>query len=424
VNELLNFCNKHSDIYIYGAGVFGRIISVFLRENGIIPKAFLVSQNRTGINSVLDLPVLSVDDLDDHFINDSGIVVAAAEENQLSILQVISESGAVFNSEVFSPNDKELNDIKDRTKFIVNYPVDNNVNVLIYHRVIDISLDTRNLCIKPCVFEEQIKFLKDNYKIVRADDEWDDSESCVVITFDDGYFDFYENVLPLLEKYHVPATVFVSTDFIDKYEEIWGDELERVLCFNGFKQFEYRGKHYCLRNEEERRLTLLELREVLKAESSQKRASSLIELANILDFHMGPRETHRIMTSSEICECSKSDFVTIGAHTASHCCLSSEMVEIQREQIIKSKQVLENLIGREVDVFAYPYGQRGDFTDKTIEVALEARFKKVFAAYGGLTNKRFEYGRIPRNSIVDCETEAQLKSRFGLVNCIYGNGFV
>jgi len=76
----------------------------------------------------------------------------------------------------------------------------------------------------PAVFSEQMKFLSDHdYTVV----DLRDLKACldannksvrkfVVITFDDGYRDFYTNAFPILQKYQFPATVFLPTDFIDE----------------------------------------------------------------------------------------------------------------------------------------------------------------------------------------------------------------
>ena len=49
----------------------------------------------------------------------------------------------------------------------------------------------------------------------------------VAVTFDDGYTDNLYQAKPMLEKYSVPATVFVCTGYVGK--EFWWDEIERLV---------------------------------------------------------------------------------------------------------------------------------------------------------------------------------------------------
>ena len=59
------------------------------------------------------------------------------------------------------------------------------------------------------------------------------SRRSIVITFDDGYADNLYNAKPLLERYKIPATVFVTSGHIYAQEEFWWDELDRVLLQPG-----------------------------------------------------------------------------------------------------------------------------------------------------------------------------------------------
>lgn len=402
----------------------GRFISVFLRENEIIPTCFIVTSFIEEPRKILDIPVLSSRMAREKVTSRSAIIIAVTEKSQASVIKSIEESLSLSSLDRYTLSDKELDEIRDFTEFKNKYGTENNINVLIYHRVFDLPLDTRNLCISPKIFEEQLVFLKENYRILRSDENWDTDEKCVVLTFDDGYFDFRHNIVPLLEKYEVPATVFIATDFIDTDREIWGDELERFLFFTSKSEFVFKGNEYSVKNHEEKIKTLFKLRTILKAMPEEKRENNLSELRMLVDSQKKSRDTHRIMTTDEIIECSKSRFVTIGAHTSSHCCLASEILQVQNEKIAESKRKLEEIIQREVDVFAYPYGQKEDFTDDTAKLAIDMGFKRIFAAYAGLTGKAPIKGKIPRNCIADCSDIAQVARRMAITECIYGNDYI
>ena len=104
---------------------------------------------------------------------------------------------------------RELNlDIK-----IVLESKDENVKkipVLMYHGVSDVTWGIANLFMKVSDFEDQLKYIHDNYETIFVE-EMDDfgSKKAVVLTFDDGYVDFYTNVLPLLKKYNIKANLYV-----------------------------------------------------------------------------------------------------------------------------------------------------------------------------------------------------------------------
>lgn len=73
----------------------------------------------------------------------------------------------------------------------------------------------------PSLFARQLQYLRDNgYKVVDLDaairsmESGINSQKSVVITFDDGYRDFYVNAHPALRKFGFTATVFLPTGFI------------------------------------------------------------------------------------------------------------------------------------------------------------------------------------------------------------------
>ena len=113
------------------------------------------------------------------------------------------------------------------------------VVILMYHRVFESSADPWELCVSPGHFAEHLEVLNGNYQVmslnelVRALRDAQLPKRGVVLTFDDGYADNLWNSKPLLEKYEVPATVFVTIGSLDSPNEFWWDDLERVLLQEG-----------------------------------------------------------------------------------------------------------------------------------------------------------------------------------------------
>lgn len=95
-----------------------------------------------------------------------------------------------------------------------------SVSILMYHHV---SEDTpRVTSVTPEEFEAHLQYLKDNdFNVVSLPDAIHAVEQgsglpdkAVVLTFDDAYLNLYENAAPILERFEMPWTLFVSTEVI------------------------------------------------------------------------------------------------------------------------------------------------------------------------------------------------------------------
>jgi len=115
------------------------------------------------------------------------------------------------------------------------------IPILIYHYVeyVEDEKDTirKSLDTTPDVFENQIITLKeDGYVFLTMNEvgdiiegKIDKPKKAVALTFDDGYRDFFSDVLPILKKYGVKATVYVISSFLDKPNYLFKDQLKEIL---------------------------------------------------------------------------------------------------------------------------------------------------------------------------------------------------
>lgn len=115
------------------------------------------------------------------------------------------------------------------------------VPILMYHYVENIQNPNDKLRVElnipPAVFEQQVITLKNaGYTFMTAkelgevmDGKMTMPQKPILLTFDDGHWDFATDVLPILEKYHVKATSYVISGFIGGSDFMTPQELEEVI---------------------------------------------------------------------------------------------------------------------------------------------------------------------------------------------------
>jgi peptidoglycan/xylan/chitin deacetylase (PgdA/CDA1 family) len=302
--------------------------------------------------------------------------------------------------------------------------------ILLYHRVTELPSDPQWLCVTRQRFAEHLKFLQKHthplrlQQMVRALRDGNLPRQSVVVTFDDGYADNLYNAKPLLEHYDIPATVFVTTGYIETKREFWWDELDRLLLQSGtlpetlrlrIKQNNYQWElgeaaHYSVDNYERnrswhvgeqnnptpRQRLYRSLCPLLRPLSDGERQNVLDQLLAWSGAESLSRPTHRTLSSEEIISLADGDLVEVGAHSVTHPVLSAIQADAQRNEIRASKNRLETILGRPVSSFAYPFGGRRDYSMETVANIREVGFSCSCSNFSGNVRRDTDLFQLPR----------------------------
>ncbi|WP_457324025.1 polysaccharide deacetylase family protein [Roseateles sp. P5_E11] len=190
------------------------------------------------------------------------------------------------------------------------------------------------------------------------------------LSFDDGYADNHDVALPLLQKHGLPCSFFVATGFLDG-GRMWNDTLiesvrltaESMLDLRGLQdgRGEDLGQH-ALGDTAGRRAMLGKLIERVKYLPPEPRLACV----NAIAARAGVRPPDDLMMSSEQVRSLRRAGMQIGAHTVSHPILATLDASQAAEEIGRSRDALQQLLGEKVGLFAYPNGKPG--TDYLPEV--------------------------------------------------------
>lgn len=280
------------------------------------------------------------------------------------------------------------------------------VLTLLYHRVNQLQYDKNLLAVSPKNFYDHMSYLKKNYPIVRFEQGWEELEGdAVCITFDDGYMDNFWNALPILEELDIPATIFVATGNINTPEELWWDELERILLDrqkeyahtfslrDDFFACEWPTGNFFDRNElydtlhwlMYDKISVVRRKEWMRQLRAWKGTGS-----------KGRKENQVLQTGTAGMD---SMLLTIGAHTVNHPSLGVLSEKEQRYEIGQSVRDLKRLFHREIAVFSYPFGTKHDYDETTIEICREEKLRKAASNFPGIWTEGCDEYQIPRNLV-------------------------
>lgn len=258
--------------------------------------------------------------------------------------------------------------------------------ILGYHRIAKVADDEAEICVTPERFAQQMQALSEGAqpisltKLVKYLKAGSVPPKSVAVTFDDGYADNLYEAKPVLEKYEIPATVFVCTGYAGK--EFWWDELARLIISSNTALHTLRlevGKRQFIWDQpkvspaasldirSKFRQALYHFLLALDVEEQSQAMDTIRNWANVASNNVQARA----LTHAELLQLAEGGLIEIGAHTRHHPMLPQLSLERQREEILESKHDLEELLGKRVDGFAYPNGRA---TDAARQIVREAGF--------------------------------------------------
>lgn len=239
--------------------------------------------------------------------------------------------------------------------------------ILCYHRIGSGGVPLYS-SLEPEIFETQMKFLRNRYRIVPFDTlakELEGSgppEHSVVITFDDGYRDVYRHAFPILRKYEIPATIYLTSNAIESNSVAWYDRIFLALNIVPGDKLDLlldRPRRFSLPTSEARLRAAEEIISYLRTLPSTRCEEFCLGLEN--QIPLPPEElANRMLTWEQIREMQQAG-IAFGSHTLSHATVSRlEPAALERE-LSQSKAFLEQRLGVPVKDFAYPFGKFADY---------------------------------------------------------------
>jgi peptidoglycan/xylan/chitin deacetylase (PgdA/CDA1 family) len=241
----------------------------------------------------------------------------------------------------------------------------------------------------------------------------------VAFTFDDGWRDNLTAALPIFREMGAPFAVYVATGFPERAPLAWKYNLAEVLFGRQELTLDAAGERHTfdLSTPAGKDRAYRAIVKLLVSSRSGKREQVLEAIAPAGELTRKAAELG--LDWEGIRTLARDPLVTIGAHTRQHYNLALLPEADLGSEIEGSKRKLEEVLGRRVDHFAYPYGGRAHAGPREFAAARAAGFRtatttrigNLFPQHAGLMHclpripasgklNRIEYFRASQSGLV------------------------
>jgi len=268
----------------------------------------------------------------------------------------------------------------------------NSLSILIYHRVLPVADPLRPSVVDAKSFDSHMQWVAKDFNILSLNEaamlikKGQLPSKALCITFDDGYLDSLLVALPILQKYDLIASFFVSSDYIGK-DSMWLDQLVASIKETKNETVVLDNKCFDLTSLTARRKFFVFSEEYIK---SQPRTDSKLILSKLV-ADLGGYTKEKLMLDEKDIRTLFNAGMDIGAHGKKHLILSQSSGKEVSSEITDSKIQIERIIQHEVSGFAYPNGLfPDDFNVGHQKMVEEAGYKYAVATNFGCSYSKSE----------------------------------
>lgn len=258
-------------------------------------------------------------------------------------------------------------------------------------------------------FDAQMAYLAHRFRCVSLATLLDEmanghiSPYTVAITFDDGFRDNATTAFPILQRYRIPATIFLTADFIGNSELLWPEKISGAIAITKMPFLDFDGTRHAIGTSEQKaniyRLLTHTFKNIPPADIPQKIADILNRI-EVSEHQLNNSQWHGqvgTMDWNEAKALKDSGLIEFGAHTKSHSCLKELSNDHAEQEISESKHIIERHLGP-IQYFAYPFGE-GYYTNEHRLMAIRAGYRAVFTTDAQRVSSHTDFYSLPRLGI-------------------------
>lgn len=275
--------------------------------------------------------------------------------------------------------------------------------ILMYHRILK---DEFINGLTPQEFEKQIAYIHKNFNVVSIEDLLKSIKNntakpySLALTFDDGHYDFYTSAWPILKKFNVPASLYITTGFVDGTTWLWPDLLKYILLNSNTAILNIEALGDISTHKAEHHISWHKLGDYCLTLSVEARNNLLSKLADDAKITVSniPQSPFHAVTWPQLQEMHK-EGLAVGSHTVTHPILGSLSTASLEYELAASARAIQHHLGSAPTGICYPNGRPEDINEDVIKAAELTGYSHGLMGRNSKFNhtRIFKIGRIAAN---------------------------